>query len=116
MLYFGCDLHKKWTTFTVMDERGSILSQKNIPNIPNAIEYFVNSFPGEKIATVEATFNWYWFVDLMENLTQKTILAHPGKAKDILKGRAKTDKHDYKGLAELQRVDIIAEVHNPPKE
>ncbi|MCK4576719.1 IS110 family transposase [candidate division WOR-3 bacterium] len=116
MLYFGCDLHKKWTTFTVMDERGSILSQQNIPNTPYAIEQYVNGFSGEKTATVEATFSWFWFVDLMEDLTQKTILAHPGKAKDILKGRAKTDKLDSKGLADLTRVDLIPEVYIPPKE
>lgn len=116
MLYFGCDLHKKWTTFTVMDEDGTILSQQNIPNTRHAIEHYVNGFSGEKIATVEATFSWFWFVDLMEDLTEKTILAHPGKAKDMLKGRAKTDKLDSKGLAELTRSDLIPEVYIPPKE
>jgi transposase len=116
MLYFGCDLHKKWTTFTVMDEDGTIFSQKNIPNTPNAREHFVNGFSGEKTATVEATFSWFWFVDLMEDLTQKTILAHPAKAKNILKGRAKTDKLDSRGLAELTRIDLIPEVYIPPKE
>lgn len=116
MLYFGSDLHKKSTTFTVKDESGKKLSQKKIPNIPQEIEQYVNGFPGEKIATVEATFKWYWFVDLMENLTTETILAHPGKTKAILQARAKTDKIDSDGLAELTRIGLIPRVHIPPKE
>ncbi|GAH43583.1 unnamed protein product, partial [marine sediment metagenome] len=116
MLYLGCDLHKKRTTFTVMDERGTILSQEAIQNTPEAIEQYVNGFPGEKTATVESTFNWFWFVDLLENLTAETILAHPGKTKAILQARAKTDKIDSKGLADLTRLDLIPRVHIPPKE
>jgi len=116
MLYFGCDLHKKSTTFTVKDESGKKLSQEKVVNIPHEIKQYVNRFPGEKTATVEATFNWFWFVDLMEDLTEKTILAHPGKTKAILQARAKTDKIDSSGLAELTRVNLIPRVHIPPKE
>lgn len=116
MLYFGCDLHKKQTTFTVLDEDGAIVSQKKVPNHRNSIEYYIDYFSGEKTATVEATFNWFWFVDLLENLTDETILAHPGKTKAILQARAKTDKIDSKGLAELTRTNLIPRVYIPPKE
>jgi transposase len=116
MLYFGCDLHKKSTTFTVMDEGGTILSQEKIQNTREAIVQYVNGFSGEKTATIESTFNWFWFVDLLENLTDEVILAHPEKTKTILQARAKTDKIDSRGLAHLTRVDLIPRVHIPPKE
>lgn len=79
MLYFSCDLHKKTTTITVKRETGENLSQKRLPNDKNILRQFITGFKGDKTGTVEATFNWYWFVDFLEECMNEVILANPAR-------------------------------------
>jgi transposase len=116
MLHFGADLHPASTTFTVKTAAGELLSQKRFPNDKKMLKSFVNQFPGPKRIAVEATGNWYWFVDLMQPIADEVCLVNPKKARDILKARAKTDKIDSDKLTELSRLDLLPTVYIPPKE
>lgn len=118
MLYIGADIHKKTTTMAVKNSRGDVVLHKKLPNDKIVLRQFIKSIDDEKKLVVEATFNWYWFVDLMEKYVDEVTLANPQKAKILMEvnKKAKTDKLDAEGLAELLRRDMVPKVFIPPRE
>ena len=89
MVDVGVDLHKSYSQVAVLDAWGEI-RQEQIDHQGSAMEEFVRSLePGSRLA-VEATGNWWWFVDLVESATRRPgplrdfyrrLLRHKGKAK-----------------------------------
>ncbi len=65
---------------------------------------------------VEATGNWYWIIDEVEQAGLEPKLVHPRKAK-LMRGLIdKTDKLDVHGLNLLQRTGTLPTVWIPPRE
>jgi transposase len=62
---------------------------------------------------VEATASYEWFVQLVEPLAQRVVLAHPGKLRVIAESTRKSDKLDAKVLAEMLARDQIPASYRP---
>jgi transposase len=69
--------------------------------------------PGTPVA-LEATANWYWIVDEIEQAGLVPRLVHPRKAKLMMGLINKTDKLDAHGLNRLQRNGTLSTVWIPP--
>jgi transposase len=69
--------------------------------------------PGTAVA-VEATGNWYWIVEEIEQSGGVPQLVHPRKAKLMMGMINKTDKLDVHGLNRLQRNGTLPTVWIPP--
>jgi len=77
--------------------------QGRIKHAPGAIRaYLKRREPGTTVA-VEATGNWYWIVQQIEQAQMVPALVHPRKAKLMMGMINKTDKLDVHGLNRLQR-------------
>jgi transposase len=63
---------------------------------------------------VEATGNWYWIVNEIEQAGDVPRLVHPRKAKLMMGMINKTDKLDVHGLNRLQRNATLPTVWIPP--
>jgi transposase len=63
---------------------------------------------------VEATGNWYWIVEEIEQAGLHPLLAHARKAKLMMGLVNKTDKLDARGLNQLQRNRALPKVWIPP--
>jgi transposase len=63
--------------------------------------------------TVEATSSYEWFVEVVEPLAQRIVLAHPKKLRVIAESTKKTDKLDAQTLAEFLALDMIPPAHRP---
>jgi transposase len=63
---------------------------------------------------VEATGNWYWIIDEIEQARLVPQLVHPRKAKLMMGQINKTDKLDAQGLNRLQRNGTLPTVWIPP--
>jgi transposase len=63
---------------------------------------------------VEATGNWYWIIDEIEQAGLQPRLVHPRKAKLMMGQINKTDKLDAQGLNRLQRNGTLPTVWIPP--
>jgi transposase len=63
---------------------------------------------------LEATANWYWIVDEIEQAGLVPQLVHPRKAKLMMGLINKTDKLDARGLNRLQRNGTLPTVWIPP--
>ena len=105
--YVGIDLHKQYCTVTVLDEAGNELDQRNIPNDAEDFTIYFKQWEGKIKAALEATYNWYGLVDLLQRLGVEMKLAHPYKTRIIGEAKVKTDKIDSRILAQLLRADFL---------
>jgi transposase len=112
--FIGCDMHKKFSVFVVMDEHGRTSAPVKVANDSLELESYLRKLkPGTPIA-VEASGGWYWFVDRLEQAGLDVRLVHPLEAKKRMTGRNKTDALDAAGLAMLLRNGTLPEVWIPP--
>ncbi|MBL7164212.1 MAG: transposase [Anaerolineales bacterium] len=72
-----------------------------------------NLKPGDSVV-VESTSNAWDIYDIVAPLVSKSVVAHPGKVRQIAEARVKTDKEDIKRLITLLIADIVPEVWVPP--
>lgn len=113
MRFVGVDLHKHTITVVVVDAARKLLVRKRFSNLMSEqIVAFLKSL-GEFELTVEATASYEWFVQLVEPLAQRIVLAHPGKLRVIAESTRKSDKLDAKVLAEMLALDQIPASYRP---
>jgi len=101
MITIGGDIHLKTSTFCVLNEQGQRLARQKVLNDPDTIKSFIVSFPGEKQFSIEATYNWQVFYELLKDAVDEFHLLHPKKLQAIIQSQAKSDNADADMLAEL---------------
>ena len=77
MLHAGIDLHKAFSCFATLDEKGEIVKEAKIDNNPADIFYYFWSMEDTHRAVVESTLGWYWLTDLLRKHEIDIILARP---------------------------------------
>jgi len=117
MLHVGLDLHKKYSTVVVMDDGGNVQLEETLyhDDRPRLIEFF-SKLAGKAVVTVEATRDWYWLYELLEELGVTVKLAHARKVRLIAESWLKSDKVDPKSLAQLERTGFLPEAYISPRE
>jgi transposase len=113
--YIGIDLHKAKSFVTRMDARGQILEQANLPHASGAFQQYLRTLPADARLAVEATGNWMWLYEQIEDRHPDLVLAHPLKTRAIASARIKTDKIDATTLAHLLRTDLLPAAYIPPR-
>ncbi len=113
MKFIGVDLHKKIMTVCVMNEKLSVVVRKTLDcnQRDEIIEFFRQCAPFK--AVVEATASYFWFVELLEPLAEKVVLANPKKLRVIAESTKKTDRLDAQILAEFLARDMVPESYMP---
>ena len=61
--YIGCDAHKHFSTFAVLDDEGHLQEQIRINHTPGAIKNYLSQFPEGTPVALESVGNWYWIVN-----------------------------------------------------
>lgn len=114
MFFIGVDLHKRTLSVCVMvveaGERRVVARQTLGTAVPAAIVDFVNRWTPFQLV-VEASASHEWFVQLVEPLADRVLLAHPGKLRVIAESTRKTDKLDAQVLAEFLALGMIPQAH-----
>lgn len=105
--YAGLDLHKEYSYITVLDAEGQTMTRKRVYNEPDALKSFFSELDGKTALAVESTYNWYWLVDLLEDMGIDVSLSNPYKTKIIGESKTKTDKIDSSILAQLLRIEFL---------
>jgi transposase len=112
----GCDAHKHYSVFAVMDAEGQVVKHQRVEHQPGALQAFLKGYPGGTPVAVESVGNWYWIVEEIEAAGCRALLTHAGKAKLMMGNINKTDKLDAQGLALLLHLGSLPEVWVPPGE
>jgi len=81
MLYISVDFHKKYSFITEMDESGNINRQIRVSNDRDSLTGYINKIPPKSKVAIEATCNWYYFYELVEEHDIDVSLSHPLKTK-----------------------------------
>ena len=114
-LYVGVDLHKTSCWVTVLDADGHVLESRRIGTTkPELLEFFGKVRKPAALA-VEATLNWYYFLNVIEPLGLELHLVHALKTRAIASARIKHDRLDSRVLAELLRTGFLAEAWIAPR-
>lgn len=111
--YVGVDLHRRRSVIFTMDADGNKLGCRRINNESAALLDAVTEFADSPEVIVEATYGWYWAVDLLQDNQLSVHLAHPA-GNDWGKRRVKNDERDARDLADLYRLGRLAEAWIAP--
>lgn len=115
--YIGIDFHSQYSSVAVMNDKGRIMDERRLYHTDKKgfSDYFSSFEKGAPVA-VEATRNWYWLVDCLQDLGLDVKLVHARKARIIAESTIKTDKIDARILAHLDRCDFLPRAYIADKE
>lgn len=114
--YIGCDTHKHYSIFCVVDGKGRVGRSRRVENSRGLFRRYLAELPAGSEIALETVGHWYWVVDEMERAGHNPHLTAAGKAKLMMGGINKTDTLDAQGLAKLLRNGTLPEVWIPPGE
>jgi len=113
--YLGIDLHLKRTYVVLMDNTGEVIDERRILNLDIG-DYLRGNVPRETCAVLEATRNWAFMYDLLDDHVAEVKMAHPKELKAIATAAVKTDRIDAKVLANLARMNFLPTAYAAPPE
>lgn len=114
--YIGCDAHRKYCVFVVVDEQGRKSAPLRCSTKKEEFRACLEQLPAGADVGVEALGSWYWLVDEIELSGRHPRLAHPTETKKRMPGKAKTDVRDAGGIGILMRNGVLPEVWIPSAE
>jgi len=113
MNFIGVDLHKKTITICIVNEGREVLFRTTLScdQEQAVVDLFAQWTPFQVV--VEATASYEWFLQLVESMADRVVLAHPKKLRVIAESTRKSDKLDARVLAEFLALDMIPQAHRP---
>jgi len=99
----------------LMDAKGEILDKGRISN-QEITKYLQEKVPQETYAVLEATRNWPFMYDLLNEHVKKVDLVHAKGVRAIANAAVKTDQIDASTLAHLARMNYIPKAYAASKE
>jgi len=117
--YIGNDFHKQYSFVGVLDEKGEVLEERKLFHVDEeAVVAFFTDYArrGEVSVSIEATPNWYWFVDRLQALGIDVKLVHARKAKIIAESAIKTDRISAITLAHMDRLNFLPQAYIADRE
>ena len=111
--YVGIDLHRRRSVIYRMDEAGEKIDCVRINNDPVWLAQEVGKAPKGSHVVIEATYGWYWAVDLLQEHGYVVHLSNP-HGNDWGHRRVKNDERDARDLADLLRLGRLAEAWIAP--
>jgi transposase len=107
--YVGIDLHRRRSVIVRQSADGEVLEQVRIDNDPVALSCAIAEAGDDPEVVIEATYGWYWAVDVLTACGATVHLAHPLGVKAFAYRRVKNDVRDATDLADLLRMGRLAE-------
>ncbi len=112
--FVGIDLHRKRSMMVRQSESGEQLSAVRIVNDPVSLQLELEQAGADPEVVLEATYGWYWAVDVLQAGGARVHLAHPLGVKGFRYRRVKNDVRDAGDLADLLRMGRLPEAWIAP--
>jgi transposase len=110
----GIDLHRHRSVIVRMTEAGERLGVVRIDNDPMTLAAAIAEAGEHPDVVLEATYGWYWAVDVLQDAGATVHLAHPLGIKGFAYRRVKNDVRDAADLADLLRTGLLPEAYVAP--
>jgi transposase len=104
--YVGIDFHRRRSVIVRVSASGERLSVVRVANEAVAISAAVVEAGPNPEVVIEATYGWYWVVDLLQELGATVHFANP-KALNWGEPRVKNDVADATDLADMLRLNRL---------
>ena len=78
-VYVGIDVHRKRSQLAVIDAKGEVLANRNVPPGAEPILTVIGGLPTGTPAAFEAAFGTTWLVELLEDYGFDPHLVHPSR-------------------------------------
>src|SRR5215468_5339082 len=91
-VYVGIDVHRKRSQVAVINAKGEVLANRNVPNGAEPILKVIGGLPPGTAAAFEAAYGTSWLVELLEDYGFGPHLVHSSRCKAIASARLKNDK------------------------
>ena len=111
--YVGIDFHRRRSVIVRMSAMGERLAVTRVANDPLEISAAMQGAGVAPEVVIEATYGWYWVVDLLQELGATVHLANP-KALNWGERRVKNDVIDATDLADMLRLNRLPEAWIAP--
>ena len=111
--YVGIDFHRRRSVIVRLSATGERLSIVRVDNNPVTITEAMRDAGDAPEVVIEATYGWYWVVDLLQELGATVHLANP-TALNWGKRRVKNDVNDATDLADMLRLGRLPEAWIAP--
>jgi transposase len=111
----GIDLHRRRSVIVRMTPEGErVGGPVRIDNDPFLLAEQVASWGESPEVVLEATYGWYWAVDVLAEAGARVHLAHPLGVKAFAYRRVKNDERDAADLCDLLRMGRLPEAWVAP--
>src|ERR1700750_3139541 len=110
----GIALHRRRSLIVRMTEDGRKLETARITNSPAALRREIAKAGKNPRVVIEATYGWYWAVDVLEAAGAEVHLAHPLGVRAFSYRRVRNDERDASDLADLLRMGRLPEAWIAP--
>jgi len=105
--YVGIDFHRRRSVIVRLSSAGERLSVRRVANDPFEIATAMADAGDAPEVVIEATYGWYWVVDLLQDLGATVHLANPNGL-NWGERRVKNDVVDATDLADMLRLGRLA--------
>src|SRR5438128_7945778 len=105
--YVGIDFHRRRSVIVRLSAAGERLAVTRVGNDPFEFAAVIAEAGNSPAVVIEATYGWYWVVDLLQDLGATVHLANP-KALNWGDRRVKNDVVDATDLADMLRMGRLA--------
>ena len=111
--YVGIDFHRRRSVIVRLSADGERLGLHRIVNDPFELAAVMAECGEQPAVVIEATYGWYWAVELLQDLGATVHLANP-KALNWGDRRVKNDEIDAHDLADMLRLNRLPEAWIAP--
>jgi transposase len=109
--FVGIDLHRRRSVIVRTTDAGEVLETARIVNDADRLSSVLARAGESPEVVLEATYGWYWAVDVLAEAGAQVHLAHPLGVKGFAYRRVKNDVRDAADLADLLRMGRLPEAY-----
>lgn len=113
MHYVGLDVHKRQSTFCVLDEHGRKLMTRTIRGPWHKVIAELGHVKKPFEICFEASTGYGFLYDALGQVAERVVVAHPGHLRLIFRSVRKNDRLDAAKLAKVLYLGVTPTVHVP---
>ena len=113
MYFVGLDVHLRHTSICILDAHGVKLRQGQLRGPWSLIAEELKTLPGSVAVCYEASCGYGYLHDLLTQVAERVVVAHPGQLRLIFRSKRKNDRADAEKLAKLLFLNEVPTVYVP---
>jgi len=119
MYYVGLDVHRKTSTYCILDRNGKVVKRQTVGGPwQSVVGELGREFTRRRSVSIcfEASCGYGPLYDALSSFARRVVMAHPGQLRLIFRAKHKNDRIDAKKLAVLLYLDQVPASHVPSEQ